>query len=673
MSSEVEPAAEAVQQRRLSDRIGIIPRLLGCSLLAVLLTAVSVEIWTLRLVAANGVEQTQAALQQSMALLQLQLSPLGTAWSIGADSRLMLGSSPLDGRNDIVDVVKSVTGAAATIFAGDTRVATNVQNADGTRGIGTRLAPGPAHDRVLRDGQSYQGAATILGADYRTVYTPIRDQAGRVAGILFVGVPTAQAEAFRSRINQQAMLGVLVIAALTSLGYLAALRMTIRPVTALAGIMRRIAGGAFDVAVPCLRRTDQIGEMARALQQLRAASMRARDLEATAAAERERAGADKRAAMVLMADTVETETDSALREIGKRTSNMTGAANAMSASATRTGASAQDVASAAAQAMSTAQTVASAAEELAASIHAIGAQVAHSTDIIGRAVQAGSETRSTMQALNSEVAQIGAVVDMISEIAGRTNLLALNATIEAARAGEAGKGFAVVASEVKQLATQTARSTGDIARHIDQVRAATSASVTSVARIEQTITEISAVAASIAEAVEQQASATAEIARNVTDTTAAAGRMTSRTGDVSTEAVETDRQASRMRDDVLALDGAMGQLRDSVVRVVRTSIKEADRRQAERVAIDLPCQISVAGQGRQAARLVDLGAGGACVQGGPALATGGRCDLHLAELNTPLACLVRQAEDDRLHLAFTAEAAGAAALAIDRIRGRAAA
>jgi len=73
--------------------------------------------------------------------------------------------------------------------------------------------------------------------------------------------------------------------------------------------------------------------------------------------------------------------------------------------------------------------------------------------VVGRAVAAGAETRATIEALNQQVARIGAVADMIGEITAKTNLLALNATIEAARAGDAGKGFAVVASEVKALAT----------------------------------------------------------------------------------------------------------------------------------------------------------------------------------------------------------------------------
>ena len=262
-----------------------------------------------------------------------------------------------------------------------------------------------------------------------------------------------------------------------------------------------------------------------------------------------------------------------------------------------------------------------------------------------------------METLNAQVGRIGAVAGMISEIAARTNLLALNATIEAARAGDAGKGFAVVASEVKQLATQTARSTDEINRHIQEVRSATDASVSAVGHIEHTIGEISAIADSIAAAVEQQGAATSEIARNVAETASAANEVTRRVAEVSAEAERTSGSSTHVRDDAAALDGMVRELKTALVRVVRTSTAEVDRRQHQRRSMDLGCRVTVAGRAAQSARISDLSPGGALVRRAQALPVGTRGTLDVDGIGMTLTFNVRAADADALRLAFDLNAA----------------
>jgi methyl-accepting chemotaxis protein len=130
---------------------------------------------------------------------------------------------------------------------------------------------------------------------------------------------------------------------------------------------------------------------------------------------------------------------------------------------------------------------------------------------------------------------------LINDIANQTNLLALNATIEAARAGEAGKGFAVVANEVKQLATQTARATGDIKGQVTEMQAVTEGAIGAIKNILSGVSDMNEICTLIAAAVEEQAAATREIARNVDQAAAGTREVALNISGVTTASTETGR------------------------------------------------------------------------------------------------------------------------------------
>jgi len=446
-------------------------------------------------------------------------------------------------------------------------------------------------------------------------------------------------------------------------GFLLVQRRITTPLHAICTTMRGLANGDLATAIAGEGRRDEIGEMAASIVVFRDSMILAERLAAGREDERERGVADKQQALLDMAGTIESETQAVLDQVSQRTAALSGTADAMTASAARTDSLARDAASAASRVLANAQTVSGTAEALGGSIREVGAQVNNAATVARRAVDASGETRATITALNEKVGRIGAVAGMIGEIAARTNLLALNATIEAARAGDAGKGFAVVASEVKQLAGQTARSTAEIARHIDEVRGATSDSATAVRRIEGIISEIDTIASAIATAVDQQAAAAIEITRNVTQTLTAVDAMSGRAVDVSTEAGLSGQHASEVRDTAALLHDAVGSLKQTVTRIVRTSTGDADRRQDVRHQVELACRLCIAGHSDGQGVVRDLSRGGASVTGAPKLPEDARGTLVLEGFARPLPWHVAQGtdEDGMLHLAFELDAATALA------------
>src|SRR3569832_514255 len=100
----------------------------------------------------------------------------------------------------IVDRAISYVGGNATLFVYDdatsqfVRRTTNVKKENGDRAVGTQLAPDHPGQAVLRRGEAYKGPATLFGKTFMTAYYPIADGAGKVVGILYVGIPMTQYE-----------------------------------------------------------------------------------------------------------------------------------------------------------------------------------------------------------------------------------------------------------------------------------------------------------------------------------------------------------------------------------------------------------------------------------------------------------------------------------------------
>src|SRR5262249_12094919 len=134
----------------------------------------------------------------------------------------------------------------------------------------------------------------------------------------------------------------------------------------------------------------------------------------------------------------------------------------------------------------------------------------------------------------------------------------------------------------------------------------------------------------------------------------ATNEMTRRTHELSGEAERTGTQSGAVLENINALKAAVMELKTSVIRVVRTSTAEVDRRAGERYQVDLRGRIAVSGLGTHEVHVVDLSSGGAQVEDAPPLAANSTGTLALAGVTKPIAFVLRDMDSRGVaHLAFT--------------------
>jgi len=318
------------------------------------------------------------------------------------------------------------------------------------------------------------------------------------------------------------------------------------PLAALSGTTTALADGAEDRAVPAQDRSDEIGELARAIEVFRANSERERARQRERAQEQE-AEARRGEELMQLVRNFDSNMEQTLDRVRTALNTVNEAADTLDTAHEATRSHAGVVEESASGTHENVRSVATATQDIDSAVDQIRQESESVAEKIRSAAEKADETDATVRTLSQSAQKIGEVINLINDIAEKTNLLALNATIEAARAGEAGKGFAVVADEVKSLANQTQKATEQITGQIQQMRGDVQTTAEAMQEIRSRISTADEATGAITRAVEQQSTSASEISRQTDDADRQTQQLVARVSELAAEIQRSGEAAGGVR------------------------------------------------------------------------------------------------------------------------------
>lgn len=434
------------------------------------------------------------------------------------------GDIVLNLNTTIVDDFLQRTGAISTLFVRDgddfVRITTSLKKEDGSRAIGTRLdRASPAYAAMLA-GKIYSGLATLFGKQYITQYKPVKDGAGQLIGIIFVGIDITreftmmQQRILEKRIGEDGRFFVLNAGKGQDAGnYLYhATQKNKRPDWSSNTLAQVLAapGGTLEYQDNALaaHERDQVmvyqavpqwnwivvGTIGK--ESLLAAINHTRNQFLAGGAlltlifaaffmvltrkwlSRRLEEVVKVAEQFSAGNLQATLTSQRKDEVGRLIAAINGIGQGLTQILAQVRHASFDIGAGADALATDSENIseqigrqASSVEETSASMEQLSATVKQNADNVStvrtlaeesaQAAQRGSErvtdSVATMSDIKHSSQRIADITSVIESIAFQTNILALNAAVEAARAGEHGKGFAVVAAEVRALGNAARR------------------------------------------------------------------------------------------------------------------------------------------------------------------------------------------------------------------------